>query len=121
MYVNHAKGANFFTCNAIREKKILAKISEFTVTFLYSYFESGPMDQMLCIDFCFFSSDGRFVQQENQLGTFARLPYKKHLCEIIFVFGPVVQEMLFKDICSCGMPSCLSGVEPFKQFWQRAL
>ena len=53
MYVNHAKGAIFFTCNAIREKKILAKISEFTVTFLYSYFESGPMDQMLCIDFCF--------------------------------------------------------------------
>ena len=60
-----------------------------SITFLYSYFQTGPMDQVL------FRSGGRFVQQSR---TSQRASSEIFVCNY-FEFVPVVQEeMSFKDI-----------------------
>ena len=50
---------------------------------------------------------------------FSRGHYEEHLCEIIFEFGPVVQEeTLFKDISNLELAALsFSRAQPFVQFW----
>ena len=42
-----------------------------SITFLYNNFESGPMDQMFCKEFCL-SPGGCFVQRTEPVGLFCQ-------------------------------------------------
>ena len=54
--------------------------------------------------------------EQNSLCNFSRGHYEKYFCDIIFEFGPVIQEeMLFLRLFSI-----LSSVSPFVQ-WNRTI
>ena len=56
--------------------------------------ESGPMDQLLCKEFNFYLWWLFCSAEQHRFGSFGRMPYEEHLCEITLNFDHWFEKFL---------------------------